>query len=171
MEELAGNAVIARPHFAQVMVRHGYVSTNREAFDRYLDTDEYQKIERFKVSARDCIAAMGVSAMMHGYLAFDADWNLLTPFRTCGCAALARPYQLGLDDERLEALIRQLKDSGLEAIECFYPRHTPEQTAFYLELARRYDLHVTGGSDFHGERVKPDITLKRWELNLTWLLN
>ena len=150
MEELAGNAVIASPHFAQVMVRHGYVSTNREAFDRYLDTDEYQKIERFKVSARDCIAAIRSDG---------------------GRAALACPYQLGLDDERLEALIRQLKDSGLEAIECFYPRHTPEQTAFYLELARRCDLHVTGGSDFHGERVKPDITLKRWELNLTWLLN
>lgn len=69
MEELAGNAVIASPHFAQVMVRHGYVSTNREAFDRYLDTDEYQKIERFKVSARDCIAAIrsdgGRAALAH----------------------------------------------------------------------------------------------------------
>ena len=31
---------------------------------------------------RESIWAMGVSAMMHGYLAFDADWNLLTPFRT-----------------------------------------------------------------------------------------
>ena len=132
------------------MVRHGYVSTNREAFDRYLDKDEYQKIERFKVSAWDCIAAIRSDG---------------------GRAALAHPYQLGLDDERLDALIRPLKDSGSEAIECSYPRHTPEQTAFYLELARRYDLHVTGGSDFHGERVRPDITLKRWELNLTWLLN
>ena len=28
------------------------------------------------------IAGMGVSGMMHGYLAFDKDWNLLTPFRT-----------------------------------------------------------------------------------------
>lgn len=95
MEELAGNAVIARHHFAQVMVRHGYVSTNREAFDRYLDTDEYQKIARFKVSARDCIAAIRSDG---------------------GRAALAHPYQLGLDDEWLEALIRQLKDSGLEAM-------------------------------------------------------
>lgn len=34
------------------------------------------------VEDRDRIAAMGISAMMHGYLAFDADWNLLTPFRT-----------------------------------------------------------------------------------------
>ena len=35
-----------------------------------------------QVENRESIAAMGVSAMMHGYLAFDKDWNLLTPFRT-----------------------------------------------------------------------------------------
>ena len=35
-----------------------------------------------KVEDREHIAAAGVSAMMHGYLAFDKDWNLLTPFRT-----------------------------------------------------------------------------------------
>ena len=35
-----------------------------------------------QVEGREDIAAAGVSAMMHGYLAFDADWNLLTPFRT-----------------------------------------------------------------------------------------
>ena len=35
-----------------------------------------------KVENRENIAAAGVSAMMHGYLAFDKDWNLLTPFRT-----------------------------------------------------------------------------------------
>ncbi len=27
-------------------------------------------------------AVMGISGMMHGYLAFDRNWNLLTPFRT-----------------------------------------------------------------------------------------
>ncbi|MCI8436249.1 MAG: ATPase, partial [Lawsonibacter sp.] len=35
-----------------------------------------------KVEHREAIAAAGVSAMMHGYLAFDKDWNLLVPFRT-----------------------------------------------------------------------------------------
>ena len=34
------------------------------------------------VEGRENIAAMGVSGMMHGYLAFDKDWKLLTPFRT-----------------------------------------------------------------------------------------
>ena len=34
------------------------------------------------VENRENIRAAGVSAMMHGYLAFDKDWNLLVPFRT-----------------------------------------------------------------------------------------
>jgi ribosomal protein S6E (S10) len=31
-------------------------------------------------------------------------------------------------------------------------------------------LHITGGSDFHGEKVKPDVALAAWELDLDWLL-
>ena len=34
------------------------------------------------IDSRESVQAMGISAMMHGYLAFDADWNLLAPFRT-----------------------------------------------------------------------------------------
>ena len=34
------------------------------------------------VEHRETVCAMGISGMMHGYLAFDVDWNLLTPFRT-----------------------------------------------------------------------------------------
>ncbi|USF27243.1 Xylulose kinase [Firmicutes bacterium ASF500] len=40
------------------------------------------KTALLQVKDREDIAAVGVSAMMHGYLAFDKDWNLLTPFRT-----------------------------------------------------------------------------------------
>ena len=58
VEALAGGGVVARPHFARVMLRHGYVSSLRDAFDRYLDTDEYQRIERWKASAPECIAAI-----------------------------------------------------------------------------------------------------------------
>ena len=35
-----------------------------------------------RIENRQDIVAMGISAMMHGYLAFDREWNLLTPFRT-----------------------------------------------------------------------------------------
>ena len=119
VEALAGGGVVARPHFARVMLRRGYVSSLREAFDRYLDTDEYQRIERWKAGAPECIAA--------------------------------------------------IHDAGLDGIECFYPRHSPEQTAAYLRLADKYGLYITGGSDFHGEAVRPDTFLTPIPLNLDWL--
>ena len=108
VEALAGGGVVARPHFARVMLRRGYVSSLREAFDRYLDTDEYQRIERWKAGAPECIAAI-----------HDAG----------GKAVLAHPCQLGCSHGRLEEILRALKDAGLDGIECFYPRHSPEQTA------------------------------------------
>ena len=59
VEEIAGGEVIARPHFAQALVRRGYVSSNREAFDRYLDTEEFrQRVKRFKADARTCVEAI-----------------------------------------------------------------------------------------------------------------
>lgn len=146
----AGGAVIGRPHFAQVMVRRGYTSTNREAFDRYLDTEEYHRVvERDKPSALECITAVKASG---------------------GFVSLAHPYQVGIDDSALERLVRELTGYGLDAIECFYPRHTPQQTSFYLSLAQKYSLHITGGSDFQGRHVKPDIGLTAWALELDWLL-
>ena len=86
-----------------------------------------------------------------------------------GKVSLAHPYQMSLPDEELETLVARLKDWGLYAIECCYPKYTQEQQAFYLQLAEKYRLHQTGGSDFHGEKVKPDVQLARWPLELEWL--
>ena len=43
-------------------------------------------------------------------------------------------------------------------------------TGLYLHLTEKYRLHITGGSDFHGEAVKPDIQLAAWDLDPAWLL-
>lgn len=53
VEALAGGGVVARPHFARVMLRRGYVSSLREAFDRYLDTDEYQRMSGGRPAPRN----------------------------------------------------------------------------------------------------------------------
>ena len=149
VEELAAGDVVGRPHFAEVMVRRGYVSTNREAFDRYLDSKEYRKkIPRLQADAYTCVAAIKASG---------------------GKVSLAHPYQMGLPDNELETLVAQLRDWGLDAIECYYPKYTEEQESFYLDLARKYNLRVTGGSDFHGEKVKPGTEMAALELDLTWL--
>lgn len=63
----------------------------------------------------------------------------------------------------------RLKGYGLDAVECYYPIHTPKQTAEYLCLSEKYGLHVTGGSDFHGEKNKPDHPMTAWGLELDWL--
>ena len=74
-----------------------------------------------------------------------------------------------ISDGELEELVKRLKGWGLDAIEGYYPKHSPEQQAFYLHLAEKYQLHQTGGSDFHGEKVKPDVELAALELELGWL--
>jgi len=150
VEEIAGGAIPARPHFAQALVRRGYAATVREAFDRYLDTPDFHaRVEQRKPEAAACLDAIHAAG---------------------GRTSLAHPYQLGLDDAALEALVARLAGRGLDAMECFYPRHSAAQTAFYRRLAEKYNLRVTGGSDFHGERVKPDIALTPLALDLDWLL-
>ena len=72
---------------------------------------------------------------------------------------MAHPIQLHMDDASLEKLLIELIGYGLGGLECYYSTHSPQQTALYLSLARKYKIAVTGGSDFHGEAVKPAISL------------
>jgi hypothetical protein len=53
---------------------------------------------------------------------------------------------LNKGDEILPALV----DAGLDGIECFHTKHSTAMSEHYLELADRYHLVVTGGSDCHG---------------------
>lgn len=149
VEELAGGNIVGRPHFAQALIRRGYVSDSREAFGRYLDTEEFhQQVERPKPAARVCVETIKKAG---------------------GWVSLAHPNQIRVDNETLESIIQELASYGLDAIECFYPQYTPEQQAFYFHLAEKYGLHLTGGSDFHGELIKPNICMSTLALNLDWL--
>jgi hypothetical protein len=56
------------------------------------------------------------------------------------------------------ALLPELLEAGLPAIEAYHSDHSPEQTELYLELAKRHGLLVTGGSDYHGA-AKPGLAL------------
>src|SRR5439155_8898867 len=73
-----------------------------------------------------------------------------------GLPVLAHPTWVRESAEGLSKLCEKLKGAGLMGIEAHYSTHKPQQTADYLDLARRLDLLVTGGSDFHG-LTKPDI--------------
>jgi len=47
---------------------------------------------------------------------------------------------------------------GLSALEAYHSDHNASDVRFFLELARRHGLAVTGGTDFHGEN-KPGLNL------------
>ena len=130
--------LVGRPHFARAMVAAGYVATTQEAFDKHLATPAFAALERPKPTPEESIALIA---------------------RAGGAAVLAHPGLLAYSDEALQNLICRLIPAGLKGLECHYSLHTPAQTAFYTALARKYHLLITGGSDFHGEAVKPDIRI------------
>lgn len=137
VEEKA-SGVIGRPHFARAMVEAGYVSNVREAFDKYLDTDEFRAIDRPKPHPKEAITMIR-----------DAG----------GIPVLAHPNQLKLLDITLEALLVELICCGLRGLECWYSTYTDMDTVQYLTLAARLGLCTTAGSDFHGPAVKPQVQL------------
>jgi len=69
---------------------------------------------------------------------------------------LAHPTRVHGD---VAEMMPELCAAGLNAIEAYHSDHSPEETEYFVELARRYGLLVTGGSDFHGETVKPGVRL------------
>lgn len=132
-----------RPHVAQVMVDRGYVKTVREAFDRFLGAGKPGNVPRTKLTPEDAVRLLR---------------------RAGGVPVFAHPGLAGRD-----ALIPSLVAAGLMGIECYYPEHSAAQTGTYVELCREHGLVATGGSDFHGPRVKttqlgdPSIPLAVWE--------
>lgn len=133
-------ANLGRPHFAQALVAKGYVDSLQEAFDRYLGDGSAGFIPKEDLSPADSIA------LIHS---------------VGGVSFLAHPGLLKIaEHETMETRIRSYKDAGLMGIEAYYSRHTPAQTEMFLRLARKYDLLVTGGSDYHGAN-RPGTYLNR----------
>lgn len=66
-----------------------------------------------------------------------------------GVSSLAHPGRITMEKDGVEELVRKLKDCNLSGIEAVYSGHTDSETQYYKELAERFSLLVTGGSDTH----------------------
>ena len=112
------------------MLQIGAVQNLDEAFTRYLTKGAPAYVEKFRFSPDRAIALIRQAA---------------------GIPVLAHPFTLNCTTiEQITLLLRELKEQGLQGLECLYSEHTPEQSSGYLTLAEKLDLLVTGGSDFHG---------------------
>jgi 3',5'-nucleoside bisphosphate phosphatase len=132
--EARGRGLTGRPHFAQLLLEKGYVSSLQEAFDEFLDESAKGYVYR-----REPQFSEGVERIR----------------KAGGIASLAHPIRVRGD---IPTLVPELSAMGMNAIEAYHSDHAPEDTALYLGLAERYHLLVTGGSDFHGA-AKPGVSL------------
>lgn len=128
---------ISRAHFALYLYDKGYVSTTEEAFRKYLSPGGKAYVRRPLLQTAEIIAMIKNAG---------------------GVPVLAHPTLYGLDFPGIEKMIVTLKGLGLAGIEAIYSMYTVFQEAELRRLAKKYDLSITGGSDFHGE-VKKNIGL------------
>lgn len=122
------------------MVAQGLIAQLKDAWEpgKRLESPEVKAIRKKKMETTEAIALLQQAG---------------------GMAVLAHPGKIrGLGERGSEAywtnltvLLRELKKAGLKGLECFYPDHSEAEVFRFTELAGKLHLHMTEGSDFHGE--------------------
>ena len=119
-----------KPHIGNLMVKYGYARDKNQAIKEFINQlhlkDQYLSPEE---AIRGILASSGIPVLAH-------------PVYGSG-------DQLILGEE-MEQRLRRLIGFGLQGVEAYYSGFTKKLRAMMLELARRYDLYVTAGSDYHG---------------------
>jgi len=136
--EARGKSLTARPHFARVLVDKGYAKSIEDAFKQYLGEDAASYVHRDSPTVLETVAMVRAGG---------------------GIPVVAHAIRLGMDRTAERSLLEDAKAAGLLGLEVYHSEHSPELQQYYLTLASELDLLPTGGSDFHGPTVKPDIDL------------
>ncbi|MDF2987653.1 MAG: putative metal-dependent phosphoesterase, family [Eubacterium sp.] len=137
VKKVALGDITGRPHIAKVLVIKGYVKSIDDAFDKYLCKGGLAYFKRFELKPEEGIKAIRNAG---------------------GIPVLAHPVFLRKSYDELDKLLAELKGYGLAGIEALYSENSKADTGSFLRLAIKYDLIVTGGSDFHGS-FKPGLEL------------
>lgn len=136
--------VLTRAHFAKYLYETGQVRSMNSAFDIYLNSDGPYYVPREYISPENAISLIK---------------------RAGGIPVLAHPLVYHIPEAQLDTLIQRLKDAGLMGLEVFYSANTGFDEGIVRRYANKYDLVMTGGSDFHGAN-KPQISMGTGRGNL-----
>ena len=132
------NDYIGKPLIARALVSKGYIAEEKQAFGRdILGSAKCRAVKKVKPLAKDAIQiikeAGGTPVLAH-------------PIQTRG---IGRPGSEQFYENK-DKIIGRLKRQGLKGLECFHPDQDFEQSMRFVEMAEKYHLHITRGSDFHG---------------------
>lgn len=134
---LANKTMPAKPHIASLLVKYGYAKSVPEAFDQYLDN--------INVSIRYNEDALKVIQTIHN---------------AHGIAILAHPkeYEKKYNID-FHIIMDRLLELGIDGIEIYNSLHLYDDCLRYTDYAKKHNLITSGGSDYHGIHVKPDVKL------------
>ncbi len=135
--ETEGAGVLTRANFGSYMKKHGIVKSVSEAFDRYLGDGKPFYIPRTTVKPEEAIELI---------------------LKAGGIPILAHPMLYKVGRQTLEKYVALLTECGLVGIEAYYSTNTTGDQIYTVELAKRFGLRLSGGSDFHGAN-KPHIEI------------
>ena len=131
VREIAGSGSIGRPHIAQAMLDKGYIASIKEAFTKYIGRGGPAYVEREKMTPVEAVELI---------------------LRAKGLPVLAHP--LTINDP--ETMVVELKAAGLVGIEAYYDGYTADEISRLVNLAVKYGLIASGGSDYHGLDVSSE---------------
>lgn len=137
LQEANPGSVITRAHYGTWLLEHGVVSSVADAFSKYLGDHTPYFVPREKVTPQQAVSLIQKAG---------------------GLAILAHPILYRMSRERLDILVRCLKEVGLTGIEAIYATYNSREENQIRQLASKYDLLLSGGSDFHGF-AKPKLEL------------
>ncbi|MBA7474928.1 5'-3' exoribonuclease [subsurface metagenome] len=125
VREIAGSGSVGRPHLAQAMLEQGYIASISEAFTKYISRGGPAYVVRDKMTPPEAVRLI---------------------LRSDGLPVLAHPLTIS-DPEKM---VVELKAAGLVGIEAYYDNYNADETDSLVSLAHKYNLIVSGGSDYHG---------------------
>ena len=127
-EEVAAKThsnAVGRPHLAMLLVEKGWVTNLRSAFDKYIGETGPAYFTKYNQTPFEAIKLITDSG---------------------GVAVMAHPMMTQKDE-----LISQFVKSGMGGLEVYYPNCSETVLKFYKNLAKKYNILATGGSDAHGK--------------------
>lgn len=140
LEKKSKGGYVGKPNIARALVESGYIEQVSDAWaeGKIFGSPEVKAIRKEKLPAAEAIRLISEAG---------------------GMAVLAHPAKIRGMGERgseefwknMNLLIRDLKKLGLKGVECYHPDHSEDEAWRLFEIAAKYHLHITEGSDFHGE--------------------
>lgn len=169
MQVYPGQDYVGKPNMARALMNRGYASSINEVFE----SPKMLKAPEMKVVRRDRVPAEGAIELIHNAGGLSI---LAHPFKVFWEGRIS-PSRRDFDDpvhlayrEHFEGILEKLVTRGLDGMECFYSSHTAEETKYLCDLAQKYGLKITAGSDYHGANMREGVTLggcwKGWEEEL-----